>query len=175
MHSNKPTSSSPPICGKVMVMTLLAIVRLRGSPDRRPEEHKALELLRLHKPYHTVIMRDTPSLRGMLKKTLEMVVTYGEINEETLALLLERRGRLLGNKRVTLEYVQKLGYKDFRELARALIEGKISLKDLPDFKPVFRLRPPSGGFKGTLKKHVGAGGELGYRGKAINDLIRRML
>ncbi|MEM2203989.1 MAG: 50S ribosomal protein L30, partial [Sulfolobales archaeon] len=42
-------------------------------------------------------------------------------------------------------------------------------------KPVFRLHPPSGGFKGSIKKPYGNGGELGYRGQDINDLIRRMI
>jgi len=42
-------------------------------------------------------------------------------------------------------------------------------------KPVFRLHPPRGGFKGSIRKPYGAGGELGYRGAAINELIRRML
>jgi len=49
------------------------------------------------------------------------------------------------------------------------------LKDLPGVKPVFRLHPPRKGFKGSIKKSYRAGGEAGYRGEAINDLIRRMV
>jgi len=41
-------------------------------------------------------------------------------------------------------------------------------------KPVFRLHPPKGGFKGTIRRPYKSGGELGYRGAAINDLILRM-
>lgn len=157
------------------LMALWVVIRLRGDPDRRPDERKALELLRLHKVYHAVLVEDSPSIRGMLKRTLENVVTYGEINEEVLALLLERRGRLKGNKRITKEYLEKIGFKDFNELAKALIEGKVKWTELPDVKPVFRLRPPSGGFKGTIKKHYRDGGETGYRGEEINDLLLRML
>ncbi len=157
------------------LMALWVVVRLRGDPDRRPDERKALELLRLHKVYHAVLVEDSPSIRGMLKRILENVVTYGEINEEVLALLLERRGRLKGNKRITKEYLEKIGFKDFNELAKALIEGKVKWTELPDVKPVFRLRPPSGGFKGTIKKHYKDGGETGYRGEEINNLLLRML
>jgi len=36
------------------------------------------------------------------------------------------------------------------------------------------LHPPKGGFKGTIRRPYKSGGELGYRGAAINDLILRM-
>jgi len=152
---------------------LYVVIRIRGESGRRPEERKTLELLRLHKKFHAVLVRATPSIRGMLK-VVEHVVTYGEIDEDTLALLLERRGRLTGNKRVTREYLEKLGFKDFKELARAILKSEVDIRKLPDFKPVFRLHPPSGGFDGTIKKHFRDGGELGYRGTAINELVRRM-
>lgn len=156
-------------------MPLLLVVRLRGKPDRKPEEEKALELLRLHKVFHATLVEDTPSMRGMLEKTLSSVVTYGEVRKDVLAELLKRRGRLVGNKKLTLEYLKSLGYNSYESLAEALISGKISLNDIPGLKPVFRLRPPSGGFKGTIRKNVKAKGETGYRGEAINDLVLRML
>ena len=157
-----------------MSMKLLAVIRIRGQPDRRPEERKTLELLRLRKRFHCVLVPDTPSIRGMLK-VVEYVVTYGEIDKETLALLLERRGRLTGNRRLTPEYLKSIGFNSFEELAEALLEGKVRVKDLPEMKPVFRLHPPSGGFKGSVKKHYREGGELGYRGPAINELLKRMI
>ncbi len=156
-------------------MALLAVIRLRGEADRKPDERKALELLRLHRVNHAVLVRDTPSIRGMLKNTLEHVVTYGEVDEETLAMLIERRGRLVGGGRITEEYLRDLGYGSFRELAKALIEGKAEWSKLPGVKPVFRLTPPSKGFKGTIKKHYTEGGELGYRGSDINRLLRSMI
>ena len=155
-------------------MGLLAVVRIRGQPDRKPREEKTLELLRLHKAFHCVLVPDTPSVRGMLK-VVEYVVTYGEVDKQTLALLIERRGRLKGGGRVGLEYLKALGHGSYEELAEALLEGRVKLSDLPDFKPVFRLRPPSGGFKGSIKKHYRERGELGYRGALINELLRRMM
>ncbi len=156
-------------------MALLFVIRLRGRPDRRPEEEKALELLRLHKPYHATLVPDTPSIRGMLENTLSSVVTYGEIRRDVLVELLKRRGRITGNKRLTLEYLKSIGYESFEALADALLEGRVKLDEVPGLKPVFRLRPPSGGFRGTIKKDFRAGGETGYRGEAINDLVIRML
>jgi len=158
----------------VIAMSLLAVIRVRGQPDRRPEERTTLKLLRLHRVYHCVLVPDTPSVRGMLK-TVEYAVTYGEVDAETLKLLIEKRGELKGRKRVTLEYLKSLGFDSFEALAEALLSGKVTLEDLPDFKPVFRLHPPKGGFKGSVKKHFSEGGELGYRGPKINELLRRML
>ena len=45
---------------------------------------------------------------------------------------------------------------------------------IPGLKPFFRLHPPRGGLR-SVKKPFTLGGDLGYRGPAINDLIRRML
>lgn len=155
-------------------MSLIAVIRIRGIPDRNPDERKTLELLKLHRVYHCVLLHDTPSLRGMLKK-IEYSVTYGEIDKNTLAELLRRRGRLQGGKALTDEYLKSIGLSSIEELAEALLEGRVEVSKLPSLKPVFRLHPPKGGFKGSLKKHVNEGGELGYRGSAINDLIKLMI
>jgi len=40
---------------------------------------------------------------------------------------------------------------------------------------VFRLRPPKKGFKGKVKRSFAAGGEAGYRGEEINELLKRMV
>lgn len=155
-------------------MPLIAAIRIRGDPDRSPDERKTLELLRLHRVNHCVLLHDTPSIRGMLKK-IEYVVAYGEIDKVTLAELLRKRGRLRGNKPLTEEYLKSIGFGSFEDLAEALLDGRVKLSELKDLKPVFRLHPPKGGFRSTVKKHASEGGELGYRGPAINELLKRMI
>lgn len=155
-------------------MSLLAVILIRSPTDRRPEEQKTLELLKLNRKFNCVIVPDTPSIRGMLK-VLENVVTYGEIDKSVLAALIEKRGRLDGGKKMQANYLKKLGYGNFEELAEALLSGVTSLDKLPSFKPVFRLHPPKGGFKRTIKKHYSDGGELGYRGHKINELLLTMI
>jgi large subunit ribosomal protein L30 len=92
-----------------------------------------------------------------------------------VALMLQKRGRLVGNKKLSDEYAQKLGYKSLNELAEAVATCKVEHQKLPDINPLFRLHPPSKGFKGKTKKNFRAGGEAGYRGEAINNLIKRMV
>jgi len=154
-------------------MTAIAVIRIRGRVDVPPDVKTTLKLLRLHKKFHAVIIDDRPSYLGMLKR-IQDYVTWGEVDCETLALLLRRRGRLEGGVKLTDDYVKKYGFSSIEEFAKAIIEGKAKITDLPKLKPVFRLSPPSGGFKGTIKRHHKDGGELGYRGRAINELIRKM-
>ncbi len=110
----------------------------------------------------------------MLKR-VQSYVTWGEISKETIAELLTKKGRLAGNKKLTDEYLQKLGCKTINDLAGELASCKVEFLRLPDMQPLFRLHPPTKGYKGSPKKNFRAGGEAGYRGEAINALVKRMM
>jgi large subunit ribosomal protein L30 len=112
-------------------------------------------------------------MKGMLKR-VQSYVTWGEISKETLAELLTKRGRLAGDKELTEEYAKKVGCNSLSDLAEAIANCKVDYSKLPQIQPVFKLHPPRKGFKGTTKKNFRAGGEAGYRGEAINDLVKRM-
>lgn len=159
-------------------MALYAIVRIRGTVDVHPDVRKTLYLLRLRQKYSASLYpADMPGLKGMLVK-VENWATWGEIEVEPLEELLRTRGRIRGDKPLTDDWVkEKLGLDGIRELAEKLMARELQYHKLESIgiKPFFRLHPPRGGFKGSIKKHFKAGGELGYRGPAINDLIRRML
>ena len=151
----------------------LAVVRIRGTVNVRKDVEDTLRMLNLERNCHATLIDDRPSFLGMLRKT-QNVVTWGEVSKETIALLLRKRGRIVGNRKLTDEYAQKIGYDSLDALAEAIYNLKVKLKDLPGVKPVFRLHPPRKGYKGTVKKSFSMGGETGYRGESINDLIRRM-
>jgi large subunit ribosomal protein L30 len=151
---------------------MFAVVRLRGQAGVARKIRDTLKMLRLHKRYHCVVVPNTPSYKGMLQ-VVKDYVAFGEIDAETLALILKRRGRLVGNKRLTDEYVRdNTNYGSIEEFAKAVVEGKASLKDVPGLKPVFRLHPPRGGLK-NVKWHYPLG-SLGYHGKEINKLLYKM-
>ena len=151
----------------------LVVVRIRGVSDIRGDIQDTLKMLNLNRNCNATIIDDRPSYQGMLKKA-QSYITWGEPTKETVIRLLKERGRTTGNKKLTDEHAQKLGYKNLEELAEAIYSLKVQLKDLKDVKPVFRLHPPKKGYKGTVKKSWQAGGAAGYRGEAINDLIKRM-
>ena len=169
--------------------TRLAVIRLRGIPDTPPDVEHTLYLLRLRRRFTCVIIDDRPAYLGMLHVVRDWV-TWGEIDADTLALLLRKRGRLIGDKPLTDDYIRKFGWDSIEEFALAFIQGEVEKlwcpedkplpkKDgkvlcIPKLKPFFRLHPPRGGLK-SIKKHYTVGGDLGYRGIAINELLQRMI
>jgi large subunit ribosomal protein L30 len=152
----------------------IATVRIRGIIRAQREVRETLQMLHLTRNNYAVLIENSPPLVGMIRAA-QNYVTWGEASKETVSMLLTRRGRLAGNKKITDEYVRKVGYKSLEELADAVFNCKAAYWKLPNVQPVFRLHPPSKGFKGNIKKSHTAGGELGYRGEKINDLIRRMV
>ncbi len=156
-------------------MTVYAIVKLRGSVGIKPDIRYTLELLRLHRVNHCVIVEDNDYYRGMIKKVKDYVA-WGEISEDMLELLLKRRGRLKGGMRLTEDYLREnTPFESFKALAHAIYSCEVKMKDLIVYgiKPVLRLHPPRKGHRG-IKKSVKQGGELGYHGTEINELLYRM-
>lgn len=151
----------------------IVAVRVRGIISAKREARETLQMLHLTRNNYGALVDNRPSFLGMLQAA-QNYTTWGEVSRETLYALIEERGRLLGNKRLTEEYLQKNGHKSLRELADAVFNCQVEYWKLPSIQPVFKLHPPTKGFKGNIKKSYRAGGELGYRGTSINELIKRM-
>jgi len=124
----------------------IAVIRIRGSIKVKKAINDTLDMLKLYKRNYCVILDKTPNILGMLQKVKDYI-TWGEINDETLKSLKEKRMEKTKDKK-----------------------GKTVEKSF------FRLHPPRKGFekKGT-KVPFKVGGALGYRGDKINDLIKRMI
>jgi large subunit ribosomal protein L30 len=152
----------------------IAAVRVRGIISAPLQVRETLKMLNLKRNNYAVLIDSRPSFLGMLK-TAQSFVTWGEISKETLMALLKERGRLVGNKKLTDDYAKKLGYASLEELAEAIYNCKVEYWKLPNIQPYFRLHPPTKGFKGKIKKGYRMGGELGYRGEKINELLERMV
>ncbi|MFQ6055655.1 MAG: 50S ribosomal protein L30 [Methanosarcinales archaeon] len=151
---------------------MYAVVRIRGKVNIRPEIRDTLRMLRLNRINHCVVVPENPHYLGMIKKVKDYVA-WGRINQETLALIIKKRGRLEGRHRITEEYVKEnTNYDSIEDLAKAIIANECQIKDLPKFKPVFRLHPPRKGHRG-IKKTVPEGGELGFH-EDINTLLYKM-
>ncbi len=130
-------------------------------------------MLNLARNNYAVLIDNRPSFLGMLK-TAQNFITWGEASMETVSMMIKERGKLLGNKKLTDKYAQENGYRSLEELMDAIFNCHADYWKLSDVKPVFRLHPPTKGFKGKVKKGYGMGGELGYRREKINELIKRM-
>ncbi|MFX1392545.1 MAG: 50S ribosomal protein L30 [Promethearchaeota archaeon] len=156
---------------------LYFVVRIRGALGMKRKILDTLQMLRMHKVNHGVLLWAEKSYWGMLNKCKDYIA-YGEIDEKTLIRLLRVRGRIEGNKLLTDEHIKNLTeYKNIKDFAKALLNGKIQYreKDVYKLKPVFRLHPPRKGHRGSIKKHYTEGGTLGNVGEYINVIIHKMI
>ena len=143
-------------------MVLYAVIRVRGLINIKPDIKKTLQLLRLTRANHSVLISKTPVTQGMLQRVKDYV-TWGEIDNKTLEKMIEKRGRLAGDKKLDSENAKGIS---------GVIGNEGTAKNT-DMKPVFRLSPPSRGYKSTRKLYPK--GALGYRGEKINELLNRMI
>jgi large subunit ribosomal protein L30 len=151
-----------------------AAIRVRGIINVKPDIKKTLQLLRLTKVNHCVILDETPSIKGMLQVAKDYI-TWGEIDKEILSKLIIKRGKLEGNKKLSEEHLKSATpYDNVDKLTQAIIENKFKYLDISNVKPVLRLAPPKKGYEG-IKRSFANKGALGYRGKEIGKLIEKMI
>ena len=155
-------------------MIMYVVIRIRGSVRVRNKLADTLEMLRLHRVNHAVIIPEGKQYRNMIRK-VEPFLTYGEINVEMLEKMLAKRGRTETGKKLTAEFLKGIKFAGIKELAESIISGKTTLKKL-GIKPVFRLRPPKKGhMRNGIKKNYSLGGAAGYRASDINVLVKKMI
>ena len=153
---------------------VFAVIRIRGTVNVKPDIKKTLELLRLTKVNHCVLLEENKVYQGMLQ-TVKDYTTWGEINKETLSNLIKNRGMLIGDKVITDDYVKSATpFSTIEKVSDAVLNNKFKYKEIPEVKPLFRLSPPKKGYEG-IKRSYKNGGALGYRGEDINTLITKMI
>ncbi|MGZ7069334.1 MAG: 50S ribosomal protein L30 [Methanobacterium sp.] len=152
---------------------MIAAIRLRGRTGIKKDIANTLDMLKLTRINHAVLIEDNPSYNGMLQKAKDYI-TWGEIEQETVSKLLSKRGKITGNVKLTEDYLKdNTDFSSVEELSKALADSGNKLED-SGIKPVFRLHPPRKGYE-NIKKTFAESGSLGYRGDKINDLIKRMI
>lgn len=153
----------------------LVIVRVRGLAGLNPRIKDALKSLRLYRKNYCIVIPNTPSYSGAISKIKDFT-TFGELDKATFTKLLQKRGKIAGNKPLTDDYLKQKLKIDLKTFVEDFFAFKRELKDIPGIKLFFRLTPPVGGFeRAGIKKAYSVGGALGYRGKDINKLVVRMI
>jgi len=141
------------------------VIRVRGTIHARHDIEMTLDQLHLTRPNHATVLPEAEAFRGMITK-VQGYVTWGEAEPETVEALLKERGVTVEGERLAAAGADVPG------LSKTILTG--GLVRAPSLRPLFRLRAPKGGWRST-KKPFALGGALGYRGRAINDLAKRML
>ena len=140
---------------------MYAIIRIRGNVNVDPNVKKTFEMLNLNCVNHMSLWKETVENLKMIKK-VENYATFGNISNELLQTVLEKKGK------------SKEGKIDIKKVMKELIDGKtINQARLVN---CFRLSPPIKGYERKgIKKPYSIGGVLGNRKEKINDLIKKML
>jgi len=145
---------------------LLALIRVKGTVKKSEQIERTLSMLNLPKNNNCSLAVNSSEYLGMIKKVKDLI-TWGEIDKETLKLLIEKRGFTVSNK--------KIDAKKLDEITDSIFSLKSKLSD-HKIKRTFRLHPPKKGHKRAgIKKPFTVGGALGYRKEKINDLIKQMV
>jgi len=156
-------------------MKRIAVIRLRGLTGIKKDIKDTMNMLRLYNKNHCVIITNSEHNIGMLRKVKDYV-TWGEIDEKTFRELLLIRGKTIGKKNLTEQYLKEKTKLSVDEFIKEFFSFKKNLKDVPGLKLYFRLKPPVKGFERKgIKVPYSMGGALGYRKDNINNLIIRML
>mgnify|MGYP001560881355 FL=1 len=129
----------------------LAVILVRGVVKVTKPVKDTLTMLNLNRKNHCVVIENNSAYRGMLFKVKDYI-TWGNVDDNTVKELVEKRGAVLESDKKGLEF-----------------NGK-------KYKRYFVLNSPKKGFgeKG-IKTSFKVGGGLGNRGDKIKDLIQRML
>ena len=146
---------------------MIVIIRISGLVGIRNDVARTLEIMRLRRKYACTLLPANSETHGMLEK-VKNYAAYGEISQESLKELLQKRGKIPGDKLVDVKRITD-------ELVKKVIETS-STEDLKKIglKPFFRLHPPIGGFKKSTKLLFPKGVLGDYKDK-INILLKKMI
>lgn len=141
---------------------MIAVIRIKGQINLDEDVKETLNRLRVRRKYSCVLVSEkNKELMGMVKKMKDFVA-YGEISENLIERLVEKRAQ-------PLDKSKKI---DVKKVVQGIIKGEKYEK--MGIKPFFRLHPPRGGI--DAKIHFGRGkGVLGNNKDKLNELLERML
>ncbi len=109
---------------------------------------------------------------GMLKLAKEHLA-WCELNAGIAEKLLSSRAEISSGTRVAESVIAK-NYGSFADIASKLESGEIELKSIIGIRPFFRLSPPRGGFKRSIRRQYRDGGILGPN-EELPSLVEKML
>ncbi len=69
----------------------IVVIRIKGLVNIRKTIEDTLDMLRLYRKNYCVVLENKPEVVGMLKKVKDYI-TWGEIDDDTLKLLIDKRG-----------------------------------------------------------------------------------
>ena len=153
-------------------MSLILVLNLHGKINSSAPVRKALVELKVEKRFSASVVTDDAATVGMLRLCKDYVA-WCQADAGLLTSLLEKRGMVSTTGRLDAKALQALGFKDHGSLAEMMLKEGTRLSEVEGLRPFFRLSPPRGGFKLSLRRQFSEKGVLGNNPK-LPELIGRM-
>lgn len=154
-------------------MGLLLVVNLHGVINSSGPVRKALNELWVAKKFSASVVTDDAPTVGMLRLCKDYVA-WSPVSEVLLAELLSKRGMVAKERSLDHAALKELGYKTHEDLASKMVKEQSRLSSVHGVLPYFRLAPPRGGFKLSLRRQYTERGLLGNNPK-LEEIVRRMI
>jgi large subunit ribosomal protein L30 len=155
-----------------MKMGLLLVVNIHGQINSAAPVRKALNELWVARKFSATVVTDDAPTVGMLRLCKDYV-SWCPIDEGLLSDLLTKRGMVSSSKPLDQGSLKTLGYKKAEDLAAKMVKDQTRLSLVPGVLPYFRLAPPKGGFKASLRRQSTERGVLGKNPNLVG-IVRRM-
>jgi large subunit ribosomal protein L30 len=154
-------------------MGLLLVINLHGQINSSTPVRKALNELRVARRFAASVVTDDGPTVGMLKLCKDYVA-WAPLDKEFLADLLKKRGMVSSTRSLDTDSLKKLGFKKHEELAAKMVKEELRLSAVEGVLPFFRLAPPKGGFKRSMRRQFSERGVLGNNPN-LEEIARRMV
>ena len=154
-------------------MALLLVVNLHGQINSSAPVRKALNELWVAKKFSASVVTDDVPTVGMLRLCKDYVA-WCPVSEELLTDLLKKRGMVSAARSLDAATLKDLGCKNHEDLAAKMVKDQTRLSAVDGVLPYFRLAPPKGGFKRSLRRQATERGLLGNNPN-LDAIVRRMI
>lgn len=154
-------------------MGLLLVVNLHGQINSSAPVRKALNELWVARKFSASVVADDAPTVGMLRLCKDYIA-WSPVDEGLLGDLLKKRGMVSAMKTLDQDSLKKLGFKNHQELAAKMVKDQLRLSAVEGVLPFFRLAPPKGGFKRSMRRQSTERGVLGNNPN-LEEIVRRMI
>jgi large subunit ribosomal protein L30 len=154
-------------------MGLILVVNLHGAINSSAPVRKSLTELWVAKKFSASVVTDDAQTVGMLRRCKDYVA-WCPVEAPLLGNLLEKRGMVSAAKPLDQGALKELGFKSHQDVAAKMIKEKLRLSAVHGVLPYFRLAPPKGGFKRSMRRQYTEKGVLGNNPK-LEEIVKRMI
>ncbi len=151
----------------------MLVLNIHGAINSSAPVRKALEELKVVRKFTASVVSDDASTVGMLKLCKDHVA-WAPVDAELLGTLLKKRGMVSTTKELDAATLKRMGFKKPEELAEKMLKEGMRLSAVEGIRPFFRLAPPRGGFKQSMRRQYTEKGLLGSNPK-LAEIVRRMV